>query len=295
MPASLKQCGRQRETFGQFGRRGRETCAKPHQWRRALLNGRRARLFEWRRVSGVRQAVARSNGDPRRMRAPAAPPAAVGDYRSNPTGRRSSSTRRRRAGTACAARRDRAGGRRCGRRRRSGCPIRRRPDRDRRPSKSPAPGRPSAAGYAGDQLRRRPRAEAVVARRVGRGELHDSQAIAAVGQIGELADVSDPELHVAQVVDAAAGVVNLVDPRSLGVGDVENHQALADRRRHRHRCGRGRCSALRAVRQRRDRPRMGEVRDVEHLHPFVVADEGIAELHLHSPRIVQHVGRRSRQ
>ena len=68
-----------------------------------------------------------------------------------------------------------------------------------------------------DQLRRRPRAEAVVARRLGRGELHDPQAVLAVGQVGELADVGDAQLHVVQVVDAAAGVVDLVDLRLLGV------------------------------------------------------------------------------
>ncbi len=78
----------------------------------------------------------------------------------------------------------------------------------------------------GDQLRRRPRAEALVARRLGRGELHDPQAVLAVGQVGELADVGDAQLHVVEVVDAAAGVEDLVDPRLARVLDVEDHQAL---------------------------------------------------------------------
>ncbi len=64
----------------------------------------------------------------------------------------------------------------------------------------------------GDQPRRGPGAEAVVAGRLGRGELDDPQAVLAVGQVGELADVGDAELHVVEVVDAAAGVEDLVDP-----------------------------------------------------------------------------------
>ena len=71
---------------------------------------------------------------------------------------------------------------------------------------------PSGSLKRGDELRRGPRAEAGVARRLGRGELHHPQAVASVGQVGELADVGDPELDVVQVVDAAAGIEDLVDP-----------------------------------------------------------------------------------
>ena len=77
---------------------------------------------------------------------------------------------------------------------------------------------------AGDQSGRRPRAEAGVSRRLGRRELHDAQAVLAVGQVGKLADVGDAELHVVQVVDAAAGVKDLVDPRLRRALDVEDDE-----------------------------------------------------------------------
>ena len=64
-----------------------------------------------------------------------------------------------------------------------------------------------------------------VPRRLGRRELHDAQAILAVSQVGELADISDPELHVVQVIDAPAAIEDLVDPGSSGV-DVQDHQPL---------------------------------------------------------------------
>ena len=56
-----------------------------------------------------------------------------------------------------------------------------------------------------DQLRRRPRAEAEIIRCVvGREELHDAQAVLAVGEVGESAGAGHAELHVARVVDLAA-------------------------------------------------------------------------------------------
>src|SRR5437868_638007 len=47
----------------------------------------------------------------------------------------------------------------------------------------------------GDEHGYRPRAEAGTAGGFGTGELDDSQAVAAVGQIGELAGVCDAKLH----------------------------------------------------------------------------------------------------
>ena len=52
------------------------------------------------------------------------------------------------------------------------------------------------------------------------------QPVVAVGQVGELADIGDAQLHVVQVVDASAGVEDLVDPRLRGLLDVEDDQAL---------------------------------------------------------------------
>ena len=64
---------------------------------------------------------------------------------------------------------------------------------------------------AGDQPGRRPWAEAGVSRRLGRRELHHAQAILAIGQVGKLTGVGNPELDVVQVVDTAAGIKNLID------------------------------------------------------------------------------------
>ena len=85
---------------------------------------------------------------------------------------------------------------------------------------------PSGSLNDGDQLRRGPGAEPVVARRLGRRELHHPQAVLAVGQVGKLADVGDAQLHVVKVVDAAAGIEDLVDPRLRRLLDVEDHQAI---------------------------------------------------------------------
>jgi hypothetical protein len=78
----------------------------------------------------------------------------------------------------------------------------------------------------GDELGRGSRAEPVVAGRLGRCELHHAQPVLAVGQIGELADIGDPQLHVVEVVNAPTPVEHLVDPRLSRSLDVEDHQAL---------------------------------------------------------------------
>ena len=127
----------------------------------------------------------------------------------------------------------------------------------------------------------------VVARRLGRGELHDAQAVLAVGQVGELAGVGDAELHVVQVVDAAAGVEDLVDPRLLGVRRCRRSPAPACPRRRRRRCGPRRCCGRPRVGSCVTGARLGQVGDVEHLDALLVADEGVAELHLHRRRVLR--------
>src|SRR5262245_29313044 len=78
----------------------------------------------------------------------------------------------------------------------------------------------------GNQLWRGPRTEALVAGRIGRRQLHDAQAVLAVGEVSELADVSDGKLDIVQVVDEAAGVVDLIKLRLDRALDVEDNQAV---------------------------------------------------------------------
>ena len=76
----------------------------------------------------------------------------------------------------------------------------------------------------GDQTGVRARGEAHVAGSVGAGQLHDAHPVVAVGEVRELAVVGDAELHIVEVVDAAVGVVDLVDlwfERILHIDDDE--------------------------------------------------------------------------
>ena len=120
---------------------------------------------------------------------------------------------------------------------------------------------PTSRGWA--------RAEAEVPGAVGRGELDDAQAVLAVGDVGEEPAVGHAELDVARVVDRAAGVEHLVEPRLLGPLDVDDRQPCWARRDVGVRPREVEAVRLRAAARRRPATTRGRsgTRDVDHLSP----------------------------
>src|SRR5205814_8993413 len=127
------------------------------------------------------------------------------------------------------------------------------------------------------------RAETLVARRFRRGTLHPAHPVLAIRQVGELAGVGNAELHVLQVVDAAVGIVDLVDARPFRLLDVEDDQsgrAAGD-------VGVG-ASEVNAVGvaqfQLANGHRSVEARDVQYLDAVGIANISVTKLRLHGPR-----------
>ena len=76
-------------------------------------------------------------------------------------------------------------------------------------------------------------------------------------------------------------LIDLVDQRRLRVLDVDDHQPLLAGGDVGVGAGQVDVVDVRRARSVRHRLRMGQVGHVEHLQAFLVADEGVAELHLH--------------
>jgi len=148
--------------------------------------------------------------------------------------------------TSCVVLRRLTAGRRRGRRRRSGCPTRRRARSRSTPSEIARAFAPSGSLKAGHQPRSGARTEPEVTRRLGRRELHHAQAVDSVGQVGKLADVRDPQLHVVQVVDAAARIVDLVDFWARPAAQCRGPPSRLARRPRRRMCVRDRWTERRA-------------------------------------------------
>ena len=78
-----------------------------------------------------------------------------------------------------------------------------------------------------DQSRIRSRTEALRAGDgVGRNQLHDAQAVLAVGDERKLRRVDAADLHRARVVERAAGVEHLVEARSLRIFHVDDRETF---------------------------------------------------------------------
>ncbi len=80
-----------------------------------------------------------------------------------------------------------------------------------------------------DQFWRRTWAESVVTFQLGARQLHDAQAVLAVGNIGEQADVGDAQLNIFGIIDFPFRRIDLVDEGGSRISDVQDNQTAFSR------------------------------------------------------------------
>ena len=144
-----------------------------------------------------------------------------------------------------------------------------------------------------DQSRIWPRTESLRAgHRVGRNQLDHAQSIFAVGDKRKLGGVDAADLHRARVVERAAGVKHLVEPRALRIFDIDNRQTFRT-------IGDISVSArdveAPGISQPNDstshRNRSLGICDVENFQTVIICDEGVAKLNRDAFRIAQKISR----